>query len=501
MGIIRIFMNMLKNTLNRAKGIVNFLRENTRYIVVLFFFLVASFYSLVIARDEDKKEKKTEKTETEQVVRMQDLDHIAKSKVYPGLLSSRAGDTYRVIIRAEASAMAAIRVSARSLDGKLLPITSFDISKGERISREAVFSADGEYRDIVVDLEEKRDESGRQWDDTRVFIDRVSVTRLAASSLAEARQLNPTIFGEPERIVAYLPAHQDAMEDDSFGKSKNRIGQYFKPTDTIFTALRFRGDVVGNGGAGSYVAELGECADDICSFNEIKMLEKISFGAEDIARYKSIGSDDMYEIPLSATLDPNKLYYTGINATKAKADNANHLLLRKFIGEDATKNSFFGAVFTQKSDILSSATIEDIGNTYRYEYRMKNAESDISDVYGSSGKVKFDKSLAGLAMPQDEGASMTFRVNTIYPIIAMRMSAKGIDTKNAQFVMEYSLDEEEWREVPYVQQEDAPQVFDAAIPASGKSMVYIRARSVQDGSKFKDWGIKDLVISAALRKE
>lgn len=495
-------MNIVKNTLNQARGIVRLLSENTRYIFVLFLFLVASFYSLVIVKNADKKEKKTEKDKIEQIVRTPDLDHIAKSKVYPEKFSSLAGDVYRVIIQAEGSDRAAILVSARSLDGKLLPIDSFDIQKREKVFREAVFSTDGEYRDIIISLEEKRDESGWQWDDTRVFIDHVSVTRLPVSSLADVKKLDsPTVFGAPERIVAYLPAHQEEMEDDSFGKSTNRVGQYFRPVDSMLAGLQFRGDIVGNGGTGSYRVEIGECADEACGFGEMKMLEKVSFKGEDMARYKLIGSDDMYEIPLSASLDPNKLYYAGINAKKAKSDNGNYLLLRKFSAKDAAKNSFFGTVFTKKSDILSSATIEDIGSEYRYEYRMKNSESDISDVHDSFGKVKFDQSLGGLAMSQAEGVSMTFRVNTIHPITAMRMSAKGIDTKSAQFVMEYSVDEKEWKEIPYVQQEGAPQVFDAALSVFDQSVVYIRARSVQDGSKFNGWGIKDLSISAVLRKE
>jgi hypothetical protein len=249
------------------------------------------------------------------------------------------------------------------------------------------------------------------------------------------------------------------------------------------------------------VAEISECADDACRSSEIKMLENVSFNAKDIARYQLIGFDDVYEVPLLTALDPDKVYYIGINAAQAKADPVNHLWLRKFSEEDVTKNSFFGAVFIRKPDILSAATIEDIGGAYRYEYRMRNTEVDVSDVYDSIGKVKFDKSLAGLAMAQEKDAAMTFRVNTIYPIVAMRMSARGIETKNAQFVMEYSLDEIEWQEIPYVQQEDAPQVFDTAILAPDKSVVYIRARSVQDGSKFKNWGIRDLALSALLKKE
>ena len=484
------------------KKAFGFLRENTRYVAVLFLFLIATFYSLVIAKDAEKTQEKAKKTDTEQVVeRVQDLDHTVKSKAYPGILSSRMGDIYRVIVRAEANDAANIHVSARAIDGEMLLIASFKIPKGEAVFHEAVFVADGEYQDIIVNLKESYDADGRQWNDTRVFIDRLSVTRLAVDSLSEAERLDPTVFGEQERVVEDLPPHQDAMEDDSFGTSKNRIGQYFRPTDMTFAGLRFRGEAIGTGGEGSYVAELGECADDVCSFNDMKMLGKVSFHAKELEQYQVIGSDDVYEIPISASLDPDKLHYAGINAKKAGADKANHLLLRKFSGKDLATSPFFGAVFLRKSDILSAATIEDIGNAYRYEYRMKNAESDIADVYTASGRLKFDKSMAGLAMPQDKDASMTFRVNTIHPIVSMRMSATGIDTKSNQFVMEYSFDETEWTEILYVQREDAPQVFDAAIPAAGKSVVYIRARSVQDGSKFKDWGIKDLAISAVLEKD
>jgi len=492
---------MLKNVVRQARIVLGFVSENARYVGVLFLFLVAVFYSLVIAKNEEKKEKAVGKTETEQVARTPDLDHIATSKVYPEAFSSRAGDAYRIIIRAEASDAAYIDISVRALDGRLLSVASFDIPKGESVFREAVFFTDEEYRDIVISLKEQRDAKGRQWDDTRVFIDRMSISRLSVGMPADAKRLKATAFGVPERIMEYLSAHQNSVEDDSFGKAKNRIGQYFKPTDKIFSGLRFRGEMVGAGGSGSYVAEIGECADDVCNFNDMKILGNLSFRAEDMNLYKVIGSDDVFEMPLSASLDPGKLYFTGINATRAKADKKNYLLLRKLSGEGLAKDSFFGAVFLRRSDILSSATIEDVGNVYRYDYRMKNTESDISDVYGSFGRLKFDKSLAGLAMPQDKDASMTFRVNTIHPIVSMRMSARGIDTKSAQFVMEYSFDEKEWVDIPYVQQEDAPQVFDTAIPASGKSVVYVRARSVQDGSKFKDWGIKDLAVSAILEKE
>lgn len=484
------------------KKVFGFLRENTRYVAVLSLFLIATFYSLVIAEDAEKRQEKSKKIETEQIAgRTQDLDHTVKSKAYREIFSSRAGDVYRVIIRAKASDTAGIDISARAVGGKLLPIGSFDIPKGEAVFREAVFVTDGEYQDIVVGLKERYDADGRKWDDARVFIDRLSVTRLSVDSLSGAERLNPTVFGEHERVIEHLPPHQDAPEDDSFGMSKNRVGQYFRPTDTIFAGLRFRGEAIGSGGAGSYSVELGECADDACSFNNMKMLGGVSFLTKDMERYRVVGSDDIYEVPISAALDPHKLYYIGINGTKAKASKGNHFLLRKFSGENMAMSPFFDVVFLRKSDILSSAMIQDIGNSYRYEYRMKSDESDIADVYTASGRLKFDKSLAGFAMPQDKDTSMTLRVDTIHPIVSMRMSATGIDTKSNQFVMEYSFDEAEWTEIPYIQREDAPQVFDAAIGAAGKSVVYIRARSVRDGSKFKDWGIKDLAISAVLEKE
>ncbi|NTW13976.1 MAG: hypothetical protein HGA31_03020 [Candidatus Moranbacteria bacterium] len=487
------------NIVSRGKQIKGFFSENVRYIVVVLFFLVVSFYSLVIVPNDEKKTAKKTVDEQTEAVRFPDLDHVATSKVYDDVLDSHVGDAYRVIIRAEANDVTDVKLVSRALDGRSMDVSSFTLPKGTPTYREAVFFTDGEYRDIVVGLTEQGAADNPQWNDTQVFIDRLSVTRLSVKTPAEASRLQSTLFGIPQETMQYLPAHQTGSEDDSFGKSKVNFGQFFQPTKENFSGIRFRAGLAGTGGAGSYVAEIRECTDVACSLSTAKVLDKVAFTGDGLAQYKTAGSD-VYELPLSALVDTGKLYYVGISAAGVKVDNTNFLLFRKIGGEDAAKNSFFGAAYLKKADILPTASIQDIGNTYRYEYRMMNDESGVLDVYDSTGKVKFNKTLGGVAMSQNKDASMAFRINTIYPIVSMRVSAEGIDTKAGQFVMEYSLDEAQWTDLPYAQQDGGPQIFDAAIDAAGKSIVYVRARSVKDGSKFNDWGIKNLRITAEMRK-
>lgn len=490
-----------------------FLGENTRYVVVTFFCVIVLWYAFFVSGEGKKAgTSKSAPQSQEQTAQIPDLDYAAQSKSYSGVFSSQAGEVYRVIIQAEASKETDILVSARSADGKELEIGSLNLPKETSAFREAVFVTDGVYRDIVVKLPQKEGEEKTQWNDTSVHIEKVFVTRLNVSALTQARALKPTVFGTSQSVISYLPASRDVSREDGFAFAKKRIGQYFKADASSLSDVRFFANVIGTGGEGIYELEVGKCKTDVmdCAIGDVEMVSKIPFTASDMERYQT-DKKNLYRFDIFVPLERGDVYYVGINAANAKTDQKNYLELKQFEEGGVSKGSFIAISTILSADmgsaggagqLLSRAMIQDIGDAYWYEYHMSGTKEDLIDVESSFGKVKFDKVSGALTMPRNRDASMTFKMDMFYPFESIQVKAAGSDTKDDQFALEYSFDQEEWKELPYVQQENGPQVFDTNIAATpgGEKTVFLRARSTQDGSKSKNWGLKDLSLSALLKK-
>ncbi len=491
-----------------------FLGKNARYIGVLLFFAMVLLYAMSVNGEGKRKNGlKSIPQEQLEVVQIPDLDYVARSKSYSGVFSSQAGEAYRVIIQVEANKETDILVSARSAGGKELEIGSLSLPGNTSTFREAVFVTDGMYRDIVVKLPQKEDDRSAQWNDTSVHIEKVLVTRLNVSALTQARDLKPTVFGMPQTVVSYLPAFRDVAKEDSFAFAKNRIGQYFKADASSLSDVSFRGNIIGTGGEGAYEVEVGKCKTDVtdCAIGDLEMVNKVPFTAVDMEHYRTDISKNLYQFDIFVPLEAGDVYYVGINAANVKTDKKNYLELKQFEVDGVLKDSFIAISTILSADrgsadgaeqLLSRAMIQDIGDAYWYEYHMSGTKDDLIDVHSSFGKVKFDKDFGALTMPRDRDVSMTFKVDTFYPFESMQVKAAGSDTKDNQFVLEYSFDQEEWKELSYVQQENGPQVFDTNIVATpgNEKTVFLRARSTQDGSKSKNWGLKDLSLSALLKK-
>lgn len=500
-----IKMVQVKHYFDIAKS---FAFSNVRYISVAFIFVVAAFYSINIAQEGDTAKKDT-KDQEKQVERAADLDKDVLEKSYPERFDSRAGDYYRVIIRAEANEDAVVDVYARSLLGVEKKIGGMTIRGNGSVLYEQVFATDDIYRDIILRRAKKTTSDDVAWDGVKISLSDVSVTRLDRVSQATVAGLGVTLSGDTKTSFDQLPTTLAGRSDRSLMTSAQRTGVYFESEASAVSSVYAKLSIIGHGGVGQYDVEISEY--DANGSGTGKLVAKASFEADKLWKYADEDHPGLYRFDVPVTLAKGKLYFVGFSSKNVAVDEENGVELVRFGENEDGEGGGFIALGTARytevgsgksvARLLTGATVQDIGSMYLYEYRMSHTEKDLLDVHATQGKPKYDAVLGMMTQSEADGAAFEYRIDTVHPFEKMNVMVVGAkDGKRGGFQVEYSYDGKDWQKV-LPDDESGSQKADFIIHGQGgAATAFVRIVHYGKSQKNDVLGLSDFRVSALLKK-
>src|SRR3972149_577421 len=206
-----------------------FAKNNTRYFAVAGVFVLAILYNQAFPEVKEIKKNKNVSYQSQWKRSDSDLDAKSPEKVYARLFNSVQGDFYRLGFYARADKDEKIFVKIKSLSGQEKEISAVEM-KGRMEEEqenapkyfEIVFPTDSNYGDVVFSREKMEpervsaewEETGNNdektekemiWEDNKIFLSDVFVSRLDVKNETETRSLKPTILGEVRTEKTHLP--------------------------------------------------------------------------------------------------------------------------------------------------------------------------------------------------------------------------------------------------------------------------------------------------------
>lgn len=484
--------------------ILNFFKKYPRYFIVLGIFLVAILYGSFLPEVEEAKKNKNPLYRIIWNYERADLTSRNPSKIYQGVIQSKKGDFYRIGFSAKATENVSIAVNAVSKVGEKQEITTVEL-KDDEDNRyiESVFSTDGNYENIKIGRIKKDIED--EWSNAGIFISNLYITRLNIRNNFEAEKLKPTVYGETKMRRKYLKWKSQEDARDSLLMPDASVGQIFQAENDYLAFIEINASKVGSGGGGKYKLELREYDRDRKEVNE-EVIKKASFSAKGLA--KRLQKNGNYSFEFLAPLEKGKEYYIRINNKSVKTDKFNYLRLNKLKNPDADFDSYFLLTvvkFSETKDrdrILTGSRIEDLGERrMAYNYEASDSIFNFFDIFEYDGKLNFDWGNKILTNSSKKENYYTYKINTLYPFKKMRLIASQLGIKEGNIKIEYSYDNNFWKDISHTQNKNEPQEFDYVINdnSAGKTTIYFKVSYAGDKDKKKGaYGLKYFKVSALL---
>lgn len=505
--------------MKKISYILNFVKKNVRYFfaalsIIIIFQISHSFPAQVITS------RSCSEGNCQAILESPNLTKEKPSYYINDILESGSGRYYRLTFLTRTNKDTKLKVIMTNPSDEDKELKKLDLKKSSKnIPQEIVFSADGNYSDVLF---EKTDTN----DGADIIVSSVQVSKLEVGSEQEFASLKPTIRGE---INTDDP--DQSQKDNSYVfnqlKDENTIfGQIFKPQVDYITSITLDMDIVkqDNNGGKKYKFELRE-ADFSGGVPEISsnILSSVDFTAENVERYRQ--EDGKFNFPVLAKLDPEKYYFIGINNNNVSVNKFNYLRLKgtqdkgkysngtvavKMKGKtySAVGNLYFithqlNFSEYQGKKILGGEIIEDIGKPKGfYTYKPAGNIYDLADLEEYSSDIKYDdgkKVLSGVIDPKPD-SYMVYKLNTIFPANEIKITGKQANAGWSKVSILYSYDNSSWKEIPDNMTNDLNnlQYFDYSWNVSpAKNETYVKIVPKESEGKEK-YGVKDFRVEAEI---
>jgi len=403
------------------------------------------------------------------------------------ILDSQAGDAYRLVFGARADDDQIVEVVARSQNGKEFSIGKFEIKKeSDGGTFEKIFVADGKYQDLIF----KR--NGKEvLPESRIYIYNVRLTRLERVS-----NLDKTIFGKTD-ILNVGSFDGDAYDAEVLSRKGKTVSQFVEIEKGGILFVDMKIEKVGNGGGGKYRISIKDPSKEK---GKKKYLKSLNFDSKSLGKYAK--DEGLYRFELPVYSKNGGKYELEISNSEVEVDSGNYLKLGGF-GDG--QESFFNVIATKYYEdsngerILTNAVFEDLGSEYLYCYENNGYVTDLLDVFESNESLQYDWFRNSLRNTGKKGSFYTYKIDTVKPFKSFRIEAKQLEIEKDQIKIEYSFDNENWKNLTYVQEKNGPQIFDHSFSNEGNhDAVFIRVGYGDDGSSA--FGLEKFKVTAYISK-
>lgn len=491
--------------------IVKFIKKNTSYFIAGSILIIVLIYSGSIPevkKIEDNKDIFRESSEEDNTFFVLDRENLEKTQ--KNILSSNKNDFYR------------LSFEAKSLlkDEEIVILTVSQMGEEKEIGRaklikkdnyenfEFIFGTDDYYKGIVF-RRNLDNYQNNEWDDNRIYINQIKISRLNVENQQQAENLRKTFFGDNNIENVYLISKEEEFDLSQEGQ---RFCKAFNSSGGFLTAITFNFDQIGNGGMGNYRLEIRD-EDEKDGKRIGKVIEKERFSINDLNEV--MRRKNSYKINFSLNLEENKKYFICINNKKIKTDKNNYLKIIHLEEEKIPENSFFllemeKNIITDNGKVLSNnATIEDLGDILIYKYKNRGEDIDILDVYKTKGDAKFSKDKETIIGKIQKGNYIIYKFDTIFPFEEMNIKLKELGGKEEIVDLNYSFDGENWRGfdldnkegVNEITRNDQDHSFIIENENEENTEFYLKEGCLKSSENKKNvFGLKELEIVAELKR-
>ena len=463
-----------------------------KYVLVVVVFAVSIFYTVAVVPQESSKKSKSSSSQSVKRIAY-DITTEKPEKNFTGILQGRSGDWYRMGFSTVANHAARIDVSLHSVFSGDVSIGALDIEASDDFQyHEILFQIPpGTFSDIkfVLHSEDTRE----SWSYTGVKVSEFALSRLNIRSKAEADRLTPTLAGNIEHDTKILAPSKEVSNSGGIFESR-----FFAEADFIENIRLNAKEQLKNNG---YVLELREIVKGDAKNTDVS-IKKVILEPGELESSKDEWGNQLIAFP--ARLEKGKEYRVLLKGTGDASYNIVFLPLEGLNSALSDGKSIAAIVFGRYAYVkggamLSGAKVEDFGGEILYSYSLSGEENDFFDLFDTDGSVKFDAKRKTVVGEQKQRTSFTYRFFTVYPFEKFMLAARQAGNSEKEIKLEYSFDNVFWREVPYVQAGNEPQVFSFAISGTGnQDTMYIRASYNSEDKKTGTFSLDQLSVRAEL---
>ncbi|OQB06157.1 MAG: hypothetical protein BWY19_00457 [bacterium ADurb.Bin212] len=521
----------------RIEYLLNALKHNQIYLIVLLMFILVFLYGKNIIIDEDNS-KPTECIAVNDSNEIFSIDNQSTYFAVKNIFNSSEGDYYRLKFVAEVTPDIRRSVSntnekgpeyqyvnmdypykietiINSQSGEQKKIGEISIEGMERKYYEYIFKTDGNYSDVVFrkfnvnDLE-------------KVIISNVGISRLDISSdtqLGELTSTKQSIVMDSE--IPELP-NNNPMRHVSLSTGNQQVGQLFEASEDYLGGVYLSMNMVGNGGVGDYTLNLYMVSDE----NNINILAEpfrsFRFQTSDFDKFNLRG--DLYKIPFFFPLEKGKKYYLSISNRSAVTNRSNNLSIGIWDSKDQNvlyykgkdKNYleessalfpiFLNSQYYNGEKLTNNSLIEDLGGGKgRFHFSSLSQPSDLL-VPEYNLYAGYDQYIKAVTFWGEKKYSLDYKFNTIYPIKRFRLNLKQAMGLYPKATVKFSLDGTTWQEIENQKDAAAPYLFSQTVEMSENkttSEIYVSISPKDDPNDFanKYLAIYDFELGADLDME
>jgi hypothetical protein len=437
------------------------------------------------------------------------------------VFKSQTGTYYRMTFRysSNENSEISVRVSTATDEQQEIKSILFEKAPLEKY-QEILFRAEGSFTDLIFEKKSKKDGAG-------IFIANVQITKLNIENEKEFSNLRLSTFGNTDLLVPDQKQTEDLSYNfEQLKESGIVLGQVFKPDSDYFTgvSLDLEAYAQSTNDRQKFILELRN-ADFDGEVAEIQKdpLAQLQFSLKDLGKYRQ--ENGKFHFPLFYPLSREKYYFIGINNKKADATSSYYLTMKgskdslKYPnGKMVSKKGgltypvmgslyfmTYGAKFQELNGkkILSNTIIEDIGKGRgMFSYLTKGFVSDLVDLDFRTPDIAFDdgkKIIYGSTLEKD--SNYTYKFDTIYKFSKINLQAKQASPEWNRVKISFSLDQKNWTELPY-SDENGLQNFDWNFePGLPKDSIYFRVSPLDPQGDKEKYGLSGLKIQAELSIE
>lgn len=473
-----------------------FARRQSQYVLVVAVFAVFIFYNAVVVPDEPPKKSKSSSAQSGDRI-MWDITTEKPEKVFTNVLQGKEGDWYRMGVSTMASRVTRIDVSLYSIFHENVPIGSLDVAASDDFQyHEIIFQIpEGLFSDVKFAL---RDEDARgAWPYTGVKLSGFDLSGLNVKNEFEAKRLAPTLVGNIEHNIKMFSANKKVATVEIIFENN------FIAEDDFIENIRLNAKEKSKNNG--YILELREKTEDNSENKGISVrkvilepgeLESVKdeWGNQSIAFPVRLERGKEYTISLKASGNASRdiilLPLEGLSEVASGSDNVAALVFGRY-------------AYAEGGELLSGTKVEDFGGgEIFYSYSLGGKANDFFDLFDTEGSVKFDKDKKIIAGRQQQRTSFTYRFFTVYPFEKFMLSARQAGDDEKEIKLEYSFDNDFWREVPMAQEHGEPAMFLLSLKGDGeKYVVYVRVSYNGEDKKTGNFGIDQLSVRAQLMRK
>ena len=475
-------------------SITDLFKENHYYFLVIFVFLLASYYHYAIAPMPAIENSDTRTT----VLKHPTLSSRDPEEMYQNVFQPQQGDIFRLGLVVKVQRTQTIEVYLHSIFDERVKagsIVAEPTPNGQY--RELVFTVPGRYQDIVLRLAGTLEETG-SWSDSSVYVDSFFVSRLEIRGASEVKTLQSTLFGISETRAKHFSIREEN------GAAPKTFKMAFLAEDDFVQSIGLKSGLIEPSSTGYSVA--------LSQFD----VEKKSVGEE--VRANSFSSETLsglqepdggYVIPFPSFLNRGQWYI--LTFTKDHSEEHSTFSDVFHIGKEEDQKPakeleatlVFGSHMSSGDGktILDRARLEDLGKTFSYQFSLQGEEVDFENLSAATKSIHFDQKERLVGGSKKHGEYFVYTFDTLYPfeIFSLKAEQSGSATNGLQ--LEYSVDNISWQMVPFTQEPNGPQKFFLSLPGDKKSRaVSLRVTYIGQERKTGIFGLKELSVNAVVPK-